>query len=64
MSDRNQKIKAEWSTRRAIVTRDFFAAHALQALIQVHGESASGFVEELAKDAYAMADAMLKERAK
>lgn len=54
----------EHSSRRAIVTRDFLAAHALAGLVQAHGMSAVDHAEDIAKDAYAIADAMLKEREK
>jgi hypothetical protein len=61
---RSQTTKQEHSKRRDVVTRDFLAAHALAGLVQAHGVNASTFADEIAKDAYDIADAMLKERVK
>ena len=44
--------------------RDEFAKSAMEGMIVSHGESCDGYREILAKQSFAVADAMLAERAK
>jgi hypothetical protein len=47
---------------QGMTLRDYFAAHALQALIIREGKDHSGVINEITTTAYQYADDMLKER--
>lgn len=49
------------SLKSGMTLRDYFAAKAMQGMLSHHAEYI-GNVEQLSKDAYAAADAMLAER--
>ena len=53
----------QWAKRDGMTLRDYFAAKALQALIP-NSNGDDGELWDAAEDAYAYADAMLKERDK
>lgn len=51
---------AIWERHSGMTLRDYFAAKAMQGFLSNASEFSSG--EQLATDAYALADEMLKER--
>lgn len=56
----DDSIGADFSVEKGMTLRDYFAAKAMQPLIGGDYQ----FMRDVAKDAYEMADAMLKEREK
>lgn len=54
-------LQAEYIVHDGMDLRDYFAAKAMQGII-MHPNGKAGLWEEAAKDAYTLADAMLKAR--
>jgi hypothetical protein len=63
-SIRNIEYQENWITDSGMTLRDYFAAKAMQAILSNAEKSAVLDGDELAKNAYITADAMLKERLK
>ena len=53
-----QKVSNEYKAEHGMDLRDYFAAKAMQALLATDNFN----IPSLARDAYAMADGMMKER--